>query len=99
MVIGPQHSSAGFPLARDVQRRGAARLLGKPTGENHRDLNGGQLAWINYRASGVGVDIPRVAAFAQWDPPIDCVLPDVVIAPNWHEAVAGIDAERATGRI
>ena len=93
MLVGPQNSSAGFIQARDVQRSGAATLLGQPTGGNLRGLNGGQLCWINLPASGVGVDIPLVAAFTPGDPPDAGVLPDVAVPPLWADAVAGVDTE------
>ncbi len=93
VLIGPQNSSAGFLLARDIQRSGAATLLGQPTGGNLRGLNGGQLCWINLPASGVGVDIPLVAAFAEGNPPDAGVLPEVAVAPRWADAVAGVDTE------
>ena len=93
VLVGPQNSSAGFILARDIQRSGAATLLGQPTGGNLRGLNGGQLCWINLPASGVGVDIPLVAAFAEGGPADAGVVPDVTAAPRWADAVAGVDTE------
>jgi C-terminal processing protease CtpA/Prc len=93
VLIGPQNSSAGFLLARDIRRSGAATLLGQPTGGNLRGLNGGQLCWINLPASGVGVDIPLVAAFTEGNPPDAGVLPDIAVAPNWADAAAGVDTE------
>jgi hypothetical protein len=98
VLIGPQNSSAGFLLARDIRRSGAATLLGQPTGGNLRGLNGGQLCWINLPASGVGVDIPLVAAFTEGDPPDAGVLPDVAAAPRWADAVAGVDTEMQAAR-
>jgi hypothetical protein len=93
VLIGPQNSSAGFLLARDIRRSGVATLLGQPTGGNLRGLNGGQLCWINLPASGVGVDIPLVAAFTEGEPPDAGVLPDVAVVPRWADAQAGVDTE------
>jgi C-terminal processing protease CtpA/Prc len=93
VLVGPQNSSAGYLLARDLKASGAAVLLGQPTGGNLRGLNGGQLAWINLPASGVGVDIPLVAAFAPEGTPDAGVLPDFRAAPTWADAEAGIDTE------
>ena len=45
----------------DVQRAGAATLLGQPTGGNLRGLNSGQICWVTLPVSGVGVDIPAAA--------------------------------------
>ncbi len=98
VLIGPQNSSAGFLLARDIRRSGVATLLGQPTGGNLRGLNGGQLCWINLPASGVGVDIPLVAAFTEGLPPDAGVLPDVAIAPRWADAQAGVDTEMQAAR-
>ena len=93
VLVSPENSSAGFLLARDLQRSGAATLLGQPTGGNLRGLNGGQLAWINLPASGVGVDIPLVAAFAPGNEPDAGVQPDVFVQPRFADAQAGVDTE------
>jgi hypothetical protein len=98
VLVGPQNSSAGFLLARDLQRSGAATLLGQPTGGNLRGLNGGQLAWITLPASGVAVDIPLVAAVYAGDPPDAGITPEVVVAPRFADAQAGIDTELQAAR-
>jgi hypothetical protein len=94
-LVGPQNSSAGYLLARDLKASGAATLLGQPTGGNLRGLNGGQIAWITLPASGVAVDIPLVASFAPGDPPDGGVQPDVPVAPRWADLDAGVDTELA----
>jgi hypothetical protein len=93
LLVGPQNSSAGFLLARDVKASGAATLLGQTTGGNLRGLNGGQLAWINLPASGVGIDIPLLAAVNERDVPDAGVLPDVLVAPRFEDTQRGIDTE------
>ena len=99
LLVGPQNSSAAYLLARDVQRSGAARLIGQPTGGNLRGLNGGQVAWIKLPTSGVGVDIPLLATFAPGDEPDRGGVPDIVVAPGWGDAAAGgIDTEMAAAR-
>jgi hypothetical protein len=98
VLVGPQNSSAGFLFARDLQRGRAATLLGQPTGGNLRGLNGGQLCWVNLPASGVGVDIPLVSAFAAGDPPDAGVSPDVLVDPRWADAAAGVDTELQAAR-
>jgi hypothetical protein len=95
MLVGPQNSSAGFLLARDVKASGAATLVGQLTGGNQRGLNGGQLAWINLPASGVGVDIPLIAGVTKSDVPDGGVMPDVQVAPRFDDLQAGVDAELA----
>jgi C-terminal processing protease CtpA/Prc len=95
MLIGPQNSSAGFLIAREMKASGAALLIGRPTGGNQRGLNGGQLAWITLPASKVSVDIPLVAHFAPGNPPDAGVLPDIEVKPSFDDAAAGIDGERA----
>jgi C-terminal processing protease CtpA/Prc len=98
MLVGPQNSSAGFLLARDVKTSGAATLLGQTTGGNLRGLNGGQLAWINLPASGVGIDIPLLAAVYEGDVPDAGVVPDVVVPPQFADAQSGVDTEMAAAR-
>ncbi len=94
-LIGPQNSSAGHVLARDLQRAGAATLIGQPTGGNLRGLNSGQLAWITLPASGVAVDIPLVAHFAPGAPPDAGVTPDVLAVPTFADGQAGRDPAMA----
>ncbi|MBL8331430.1 MAG: hypothetical protein JNJ71_21520 [Rubrivivax sp.] len=98
-LVGPQNSSAGFLLARDLQRLGTATLMGQPTGGSLRGLNGGQIAWLTLPASGVAVDIPLVATFAPGDPPDAGVWPDVLVLPRFADAQVGhdttLDAARA----
>jgi C-terminal processing protease CtpA/Prc len=94
LLVGPQNSSAGFLLARDMKASGAATLLGQSTAGNLRGLNGGQLAWINLPASGVGIDIPLLAAVYEGDVPDAGVLPDVVVPPRFEDAQKGIDTDR-----
>jgi hypothetical protein len=93
VLVGPQNSSAGFLLARDLKASGAATLVGQATGGNQRGLNGGQLAWINLPASGVGVDIPLLAGMTVGEVPDGGVTPDVVVSPRFDQMQAGVDAE------
>jgi len=103
VLVGPQNSSAGFLLARDLKATGAATLMGQTTGGNLRGLNGGQLAWINLPHSGVGVDIPLLASFPITadgsEPPDSGVVPDITIAPSFEDAQAGRDTELIAARL
>ena len=93
-LVGPQNSSAGFLIARDLHRSGVATLVGQPTGGNLRGLNGGQLAWITLPGSGVAIDVPLLAHFAPGDEPDAGVMPHILAVPRWADAQAGIDTER-----
>ena len=84
-------SSAGFLIARDLQRSGAATLVGEPTGGNQRGLNGGQLAWLTLPNSGIAVDIPLVATVYAGAPDAP-ITPDVRIEARIADAIAGRDA-------
>jgi hypothetical protein len=97
-LVGPQNTSAGFLLARDLKASGASTLVGQRTGGNLRGLNGGQLAWITLPASGVAVDIPLLAAHTEGDPPDAGVAPDIEVTPTVADARAGIDSEMAAAR-
>lgn len=99
-LVGPQNSSAGFLLARDLQDSGAARLIGQPTGGHRQGLNSGQLCWLTLPASGVAVDIPLLAAYTQGEAQqVDAgVLPDQRVAPRWADWQAGIDTEMQAAR-
>ena len=102
LLVGPQNSSAGFLFARDVQRSGAAVLMGEPTGGHLQGLNSGQLAWLTLPASGVAVDIPLRAAHTLPEdgqaPPDHGVLPELPVAPRFDDAAAGIDTAMHAAR-
>ena len=93
-LIGPRMSSAGFLIARDLQRTGAATLVGEPTGGNQRGLNGGQLAWLTLPNSGIAVDIPLIAT-VHGDAPDAPIAPDVRIEARIADVIAGRDAPMA----
>lgn len=97
-LVGPQNSSAGYLLARDLKASGAALLMGEATGGNLRGLNGGQLAWLTLPASGVAVDIPLVANVVPGNPPDAGVQPDVIVAPRWADVAAGVDTVMEAAR-
>ncbi len=101
-LIGPQNSSAGFLFARDLQRSGAAVLLGAPTGGHQRGLNSGQIAWLTLPASGVAVDIPLRAVFTLDEdgqaPPDHGVLPELSVVPRFEDAAAGVDTTMDAAR-
>ena len=90
-LIGPRMSSAGFLVARDLQRSGAATLVGEPTGGNQRGLNGGQLTWLTLPNSGIAVDIPLIATIHA-DAPDAPISPDVRIEARISDVIAGRDA-------
>lgn len=90
-LVGPRMSSAGFLIARDLQRTGAATLVGEPTGGNQRGLNGGQLAWLTLPNSGIAVDIPLVATVYAGAPDAP-ISPDVRVEARIEDVIAGRDA-------
>lgn len=92
-LVGPRMSSAGFLLARDLQRSGRATLVGEPTGGNRRGLNGGQLAWLTLPHSGVAVDIPLLATVHAGEPDAP-IVPEVRVAPSVEDVIAGRDPAR-----
>ena len=93
LLTGPQMSSAGYIIARDVKASGAATLIGRETGGNLRGLNGGQLAWMVLPTSGVSIDIPLISGFAKTPQPDRGVLPDIAVRTRLEDAAAGIDPE------
>ncbi len=93
LLTGPQMSSAGYIIARDIKASGAATLIGRETGGHLRGLNGGQLAWMVLPTSGVSIDIPLISGFAKTPQPDRGVLPDIAVRTRLEDAAAGIDPE------
>lgn len=93
LLTGPQMSSAGYLIARDLKASGAATLIGRETGGNLSGLNGGQLAWLTLPVSGVSVDIPLLASFAATPQPDRGVLPDIVVRTRLEDVAAGVDPD------
>lgn len=98
VLIGPENSSAGFMLAMGIKKTGAATLVGQPTGGSQRGLNGGQLAWVILPESGVAMDVPLVAWMPTREMPDAGIAPDIVVAPRFEDAAAGIDTDLVTAR-
>jgi hypothetical protein len=93
LLTGPQMSSAGYLIARDLKASGAATLIGRETGGNLRGLNGGQLAWLTLPVSGVSVDIPLLASFAPGAVPDAGVSPHIAVRTRLEDVAAGIDPD------
>jgi hypothetical protein len=93
LLTGPQMSSAGYLIARDLKASGAATLIGRDTGGNLRGLNGGQLAWLTLPISGVSVDIPLLASFAKSAAPDAGVSPHIPVRTRLEDVAAGIDPD------
>ena len=98
LLTGPQMSSAGYLIARDLKASGAATLIGRETGGNLRGLNGGQLAWMVLPISGVSIDIPLISGFATTALPDRGVLPDIMVRTRLEDVAAGIDPDRVAAK-
>jgi C-terminal processing protease CtpA/Prc len=98
VLVGPENSSAGFILAMGIKKTGAATLVGQPTGGSQRGLNGGQLAWVILPESGVAMDVPLVAWMPTREMPDAGIAPDLVVAPRFEDAAAGIDTDLVAAR-
>lgn len=98
VLTGPQMSSAGFIIARDLKRSGAATLIGRRTGGNRRGLNGGELGWITLPGSGVAVDIPMIAWEAVDDLGDGGIEPDITVAEDFDAIRAGRDPDDEAAR-
>lgn len=97
-LTGPQMSSAGFILARDLKASGAATLIGRATGGNRRGLNGGEIAWITLPASGVAVDIALISWRLTVEQPDASIEPDLPVAEDFEAVRAGRDPEMEAAR-
>lgn len=91
VLIGPNNSSAGYLLARDIQQSHAALLIGEPTGGNLRGLNGGELAWMTLPASQISFDIPLIAAMPIGEVADAGITPEIVITPDFDLVAKGVD--------
>lgn len=91
-LVGPDMSSAGYLIARDLQATGAATLVGQATGGNLRGLNGSEIAWLVLPESGVAIDIPLIAEIFDGAPD-NGVHPDIAVTPDLEALAAGRDPE------
>lgn len=90
VVVGPDNSSATFEFARMVQLRRLGTLVGEPTGGNQRGINGGAFFFMTLPGSGIELDVPLIAQFADTPMPDAGLLPDVPA----HESADSIAAAR-----
>ena len=92
-LIGPQMSSAGFLIARDLRASHAALLVGQQTGGSLRGMNGGQLTWLTLPRSGVAIDIPLVAWIPSGNPADHGIVPDENVPQTFDDIARGIDVD------
>jgi hypothetical protein len=98
LLTGPQMSSAGYLIARDLKASGAATLIGRETGGNLRGLNGGQITWLTLPISGVSIDIPLLASFATTAERDGGVLQDIAVRTRLEDVAAGIDPDMVAAK-
>ena len=98
-LTGPQMSSAGFIIARDLKASGVAKLIGRSTGGNRRGLYGGELAWVTLPGSGVAVDIPLLAWRPAGDEPDAGIEPDIAVPEDFEAIRAGRDPDLEAARV
>ncbi len=77
VVVGSDNSSATFEFAQTVQLRKLGTLVGEPTGGNQRGINGGAFFFMTLPGSGIELDVPLIAQFADTPMPDAGLLPDV----------------------
>jgi C-terminal processing protease CtpA/Prc len=87
VLIGPDNSSATFEFAETVQQLRLGTLVGEPTGGNQRGINGGAFLFMTLPGSGIELDVPLIAQFAEKPMPDAGLLPDVS-APESAETIA-----------
>jgi|GEM_PF-258762 len=99
VIVDAAASSATFALAREIQRTGAATLVGQPTGGSRRGTNGGWIAFLTLPRTGLVVDIPLLGSRPpEPDAPDTGVVPDVLVAPDVEALRAGRDPELEAAR-
>jgi peptidase S41-like protein len=94
VITDPSNSSATGQFAEGVRLARLGTLVGRPTGGNQRGINGSGFFFLRLPGSGLEVDTPLVAEFADGERPDAGVTPDIA-APLTAETIArGGDPER-----
>lgn len=91
VVVGSDNSSATFEFAQTVQLRKLGTLVGEPTGGNQRGINGGAFFFMTLPGSGIELDVPLIAQFAETPMPDAGLLPDVPARASAESIAAGRD--------
>ncbi len=94
VIVGPDNSSATFEFAQAVQRHKLGTLVGEPTGGNQRGINGGAFFFMTLPGSGIELDVPLIAQFAELSEapvPDAGLLPDVPAYASADSIAAGQD--------
>ena len=93
VLVDAAASSATFLLADQIQKTGAALLVGQETGGSLRGLNAGQVMFLTLPHTGLVVDLPLIGSRPPGGGRDGGVVPDVLVTPDADAVVAGRDPE------
>lgn len=98
VLVDATCSSATFGFAAMVKEHRLGTLVGQTTGGNQRGINGGAFFFLRLPRTGIEVDLPLIAAFADPQTPNAGIVPDVPVQVTPADIAAGVDAEMSTVR-
>ena len=101
LLISEANSSLAYYMAYEFKTLGLGTLVGRTTGGNLNDVNGGQILFLELPNSGIEIDFPIIGQFSKTPQPNTGVNPDVEVFLTKEDIAAGRDPvlETAMGLI
>ena len=93
LLTGPGNTSLAFYTALRFQKQQLGTIVGRETGGNLNDINGGQILFLRLPKSGIEIDFPVMGGFAVPLQPNTGVQPDVKTVYKVEDVVQGRDLE------
>lgn len=93
LLTGPANTSLAFYTALRFQEQELGTIVGRETGGNLNDINGGQILFLRLPNSEIEIDFPVMGGFAPSPQPNTGVQPDVRTVYKVEDVAQGRDLE------
>ncbi len=93
LLTSSANTSLAFYTAYRFKNQNIGKVIGKETGGNLNDINGGQIIFLTLPNSGIEVDFPVMGGFSTINQPNTGLQPDITVEYNADDIVNQSDLE------
>ena len=93
LLISSANTSLAFYTAYRFKNQKIGDIIGRETGGNLNDINGGQIIFLTLPNSGIEIDFPVMGGFSITNQPNTGVQPDIMVEYNSYDVINQSDLE------
>jgi C-terminal processing protease CtpA/Prc len=93
LLISSANTSLAFYTAYRFKNQNIGNVIGRETGGNLNDINGGQIIFLTLPNSGIEIDFPVMGGFSITNQPNTGVQPDIMVEYNTDDIINQSDLE------